>query len=282
MSSLDVPGQTRRTPRFALFDVGFRPFFLAGAAWSAVALALWIAAMHGAIRLSGAYPGVVWHAHEMVYGFAAAIVSGFLLTAVPSWTGRPGLTGYPLAALAALWLAGRGAMLATDVLGVAPVAAIDLAFLTVVFALVAAQVIAGRNWRNLPVALGPGLLLTGNALVRAEPLGLSATADLGHRLGIAVIAMLVALIGGRILPAFTAVGVRCRLAWAAHSQSAGINACAVALQPILTAPEKWAYTALDPSDRSAGCRTFIQHCSHVFRPLFNTRSHSGRCGASLP
>ncbi|RDD63048.1 NnrS family protein [Ferruginivarius sediminum] len=189
--------------RFALFDVGFRPFFLLGAAWSAVSLALWVTVLRGGLQFADAYPAVMWHAHEMVYGFAAAIVAGFLLTAVPSWTGRPGLKGVGLAALAVLWLAGRAAMLASGTLGVPLVAAVDLAFLAVVFARTAAQVLAGRNFRNLPVAIAPGLLLAGNALVHAEALDIAATATLGGRLGVVTIAMLVALIGGRIIPAFT-------------------------------------------------------------------------------
>jgi len=189
----------------SLLEVGFRPFFLGGAAWAVGALGLWLAALAGLAAPGGdAYGALAWHSHEMVFGVAAGIVGGFLLTAVPSWTGQPKLTGTPLALLAAVWLLGRIAMAMPDGLGVPLVAALDLAFLAVLTWRTAWQVRAGRNWRNLPMIAGPLALLAGNALVHADAAGLLPGAgQLGGRVGIAAIVLLIAMIGGRIIPAFT-------------------------------------------------------------------------------
>ncbi len=91
----------------AILSAGFRPFFLASAIWAAVAIPLWLAIYPGVLTMPSALPPLVWHVHEMVFGFAAATVAGFLLTAIPNWTGRMPLQGGPLAVLVALWAAGR-------------------------------------------------------------------------------------------------------------------------------------------------------------------------------
>lgn len=191
-----------------VFEVGLRPFFLLGAAWAVAALLLWLAILAGHVALSGPYSPLAWHGHEMVYGFAGAIAAGFLLTAVPTWTGRAGLSGAPLLGMAALWLAGRAAMAGVAIFdvpaaGAAPAAALDISFFAMLLILTLRQVVAGRNWRNLPVTLAPGLLLAGSALVHLEALDIAATAAIGNRIGIAVFVLLITLIGGRIIPAFT-------------------------------------------------------------------------------
>jgi uncharacterized protein involved in response to NO len=187
----------------ALLSAGFRPFFLFAAAWAAIAVPVWLAAyVHGS-ALRGALPPMTWHAHEMIFGFGLAVVAGFMLTAIPNWTGRLPLRGAGLAGLAALWLAGRAALLMSAAIGPAAAAAIDLAFPVLLAAAVARELIAGRNWRNLPVLAALGLLLAGNALVHLHALGLAATAELGLRLGIATLLGLIAFIGGRIVPSFT-------------------------------------------------------------------------------
>src|SRR6185295_4045929 len=100
-----------------MFTAGFRPFFLFAGLWAAVAIPVWLCVYSGAAVLPSALPPVVWHAHEMVFGFAFASVAGFLLTAIPNWTGRLPLRGWPLALLAWLWLAGRAAVLLSAQLG---------------------------------------------------------------------------------------------------------------------------------------------------------------------
>ncbi|GHD51872.1 short-chain dehydrogenase [Thalassobaculum fulvum] len=192
-------------PSLAVLEVGFRPFFLAGAAWAVAALAIWLAALDGRLSPGGTvYGPLLWHAHEMVFGVGAAVVGGFLLTAVPSWTGQPKLVGGGLALLVVAWALGRAVMLVPDSVGLPAVIAVDLAFLAILAVRTGWQVRASRNWRNLPVVAGPMLLLTGNLLFHAEAAGLlTAGGDFGAELGLAAIVLLVAVIGGRIIPAFT-------------------------------------------------------------------------------
>ncbi|MFN3513411.1 MAG: NnrS family protein [Phenylobacterium sp.] len=180
-----------------VFSFGFRPFFLLGALWAAIAVPLWVWSWLGG---PVAFAHRDWHVHEMLFGFLAAIVAGFLTTAVPNWTGRMPVIGAPLAGLVALWIAGRAAMLFADGLG--PAAAVmDAAFLVVFAGVIWREVLAGRNWRNLPVC---GLV----TLLALANIGFHLDAALwrtgaGERLALGAIAMLLALIGGRITPSFT-------------------------------------------------------------------------------
>ncbi|BBK40434.1 short-chain dehydrogenase [Allostella vacuolata] len=183
---------------------GFRPLFLGAAAWAVVALGLWLAALSGGPSPGGSHGALAWHVHEMVFGVAAGVVGGFLLTAVPSWTGQPKAAGLPLAAIAAAWAAGRIAMLAPDAPGLAASAVLDLAFPVVLLVRTAMQVAAGRNWRNLPMVAGGLLLLAGNGVYHADMAGLvPGGATAGPEIGLFTIVLLIALIGGRIVPAFT-------------------------------------------------------------------------------
>ncbi len=187
----------------ALLSAGFRPFFLLSAVWAAVAIPLWLALYGGSAQVPTALPPGVWHAHEMIFGFAAATIAGFLLTAIPNWTGRMPLQGAPLAGLVALWVAGRIGVLFSA--GIGPVAAtvLDLLFPVVFLGVVAREIAAGRNWRNLPMVVALAGLLVANALVHLDALGLAPTAMLGNVLGIAVVLLLISLVGGRIIPSFT-------------------------------------------------------------------------------
>ncbi|MEQ9334298.1 NnrS family protein [Thalassobaculum sp.] len=205
MSATSAIRPDRAAPGLPVLEVGFRPFFLAGAVWAVLVLAIWLAALSGLVDPGGSsYGALAWHAHEMVFGVGSAIVGGFLLTAMPGWTGQPKLAGRGLALLVGLWALGRVLMLVPDLPGVAVVAAVDLGFLAVLSGRGFLQVRAGRNWRNLPVAAGPLLMLAGNALVHAEAAGLASRgAELGAKAGLAVIVLLIAMIGGRIIPAFT-------------------------------------------------------------------------------
>jgi uncharacterized protein involved in response to NO len=186
----------------ALFSFGFRPFFLAGAAWGALVVPLWIWSF-----LTGGCLTLQWHVHEMLFGFLAAIVAGFLTTAIPNWTGRMPVIGGPLGGLAGLWLAGRIAMLFQPTFGSAA-AAIDSLFLIVFAAVVWREVLAGRNWRNLPVCLLVSLFAAANVAFHVE--GPAAVSGLGERLAIGGAVVLIGLIGGRIAPSFTRNWLRAR------------------------------------------------------------------------
>lgn len=192
-----------RSGGIALFSGGFRPFFLFGTLWAAAAVPIWLFAYTGSAVLPSALPPLIWHVHELIYGYALATVAGFLLTAIPNWTGRLPLRGGPLAALAALWLAGRVAVLSSAVIGAGTAAVIDLAFPAVFTCVIARELIAGRNWKNLPMLVALSLLFLGSTLVHLHVLGYADTAQEGNRLGLATILMLIALVGGRIVPSFT-------------------------------------------------------------------------------
>ncbi|HZN29817.1 MAG TPA: NnrS family protein, partial [Xanthobacteraceae bacterium] len=101
----------------ALFSYGFRPFFLLGAIYAGVAVLLWLPVLYGQLSMTTALAPRDWHAHEMLFGYAAAVMTGFLLTAVPNWTGRLPLQGRPLIALVLIWIAGRLAVTWSGVIG---------------------------------------------------------------------------------------------------------------------------------------------------------------------
>jgi uncharacterized protein involved in response to NO len=186
----------------AILGFGFRPFFLGGALWAAMAVAVWIPLLTGGVALPTAFAPIEWHVHELLYGYVPAVVAGFLLTAVPNWTGRMPVTGAPLLALFLTWVAGRAAVLVSAWIGQRAAAIIDLAFLAALAAVIAREILAGNNARNLKVLAVVGLLLLGNALFHAES-ALGAGQGHGTRVGIGAIVLLIMLIGGRIIPSFT-------------------------------------------------------------------------------
>ncbi|PWR03352.1 short-chain dehydrogenase [Meridianimarinicoccus roseus] len=188
----------------ALFSFGFRPFFFFGALWVALAMLLWLPALSGALSLPTRFDPVSWHAHEFLFGYLGAVLAGFLLTAVPNWTGRLPMVGWPLAALFALWVAGRVAVLISGHLPAAVAPAVDLAFPLVLGGLILREIVAGRNWRNL-IVLGLSALFTlANGIFHIEALsGAYAAQGIGLRLGLATGIMMIAVIGGRIIPSFT-------------------------------------------------------------------------------
>lgn len=183
-----------------ILHYGFRPFFFLAALYAGLAVPAWLVLYHTGVDLPGALEGTAWHAHEMLFGYLAAVIAGFILTAVPNWTGRLPLSGLPLAALVLLWAGGRAAMalVADPVLAMA----IDLAFPAALAAAIWREVIVGKNWRNAPVAGMLTLFGLANAVHHMEGFGL-VPEGLGTKLALAVIAMLIALIGGRIVPSFT-------------------------------------------------------------------------------
>jgi uncharacterized protein involved in response to NO len=186
----------------ALFSYGFRPFFLAAGLWAAFGILLWLPQYLGWFALPTAFGALDWHVHEMLYGYVAATIAAFLLTAIPNWTGRLPVCGWPLAALAALWLAGRLAILFSADIGGIAAAAIDVSFLAALAAVAAREIVAGKNWRNLRVLAVLGVLIAGNIVYHAEVL-MRGAADYGVRIAIAAVILLIGLIGGRIVPSFT-------------------------------------------------------------------------------
>jgi uncharacterized protein involved in response to NO len=155
----------------AVLTQGFRPFFLLGAAWAAAAVIVWTGMLGAGADLPSAFAPLAWHAHEMLYGFVAAVVAGFLLTAIPNWTGRMPLQGAPLLLLVLLWIAGRLAMATSAWIGGVAATVVDLGFLAALFLVVLREIVAGRNWRNLPMASAVLALLAGNGLAHGGAMG---------------------------------------------------------------------------------------------------------------
>ena len=186
-----------------ILSAGFRPFFLASSIWAAVAVPIWLGAYAEGLIVPTRLSPAVWHAHEMVFGFAAATVAGFLLTAIPNWTGRLPIQGTSLAIILLLWAIGRAAVLMSAIIGAPAAAVADLAFPTVFLAAVAREIVAGKNWRNLPMVGALAFLLLSNLLVHLGATGVADTAELGNRLGIVTLLTLISLDPPPIEPSFT-------------------------------------------------------------------------------
>ena len=186
----------------ALFSYGFRPFFLFAAAWSALAIPLWVLThTYGPLPLP-LETGLVWHVHEMVFGYGAGVVAGFLLTAIPNWTGRLPVSGAPLVALVALWCAGRIAFL-VPIEAPYVAASVEAAFLVVFAGLVWREVIAGRNARNVKVAMAVSVFAVANLVFHTMHIQSGGLPRQAIEAGLAALVFLILLIGGRITPSFT-------------------------------------------------------------------------------
>jgi uncharacterized protein involved in response to NO len=196
------PHMPARYAGIPLLSYGFRPFFLGAALWAVLAMVLWIGALTGFWQLAPGYGALAWHAHEMLFGYASAVVAGFLLTAVPNWTGRLPVAGWRLMLLFAFWCLARAAFLVTGTVGPLPAVVIDSLFLPCLLLVMAREIMAGRNWRNLmPLAL-VGLLAAANVGFHAEIL-IAGAPDVSMRVAVAALIGLITLIGGRITPSFT-------------------------------------------------------------------------------
>ena len=185
---------------------GFRPFFLLAGVYAVLSIGTWVALIRGWAVLPTGFPPLFWHAHEMLFGYAAAAMAGFLLTAVPGWTGTRPLQGWPLAGLVALWLAGRIAVWAAPVLPLGLVAAADLAFLPVLGLLMARVLWPARKPKNFAFVALLALLFVANAHSYVPLLG--DRQETGLLLAVDVMVLLIVIVGGRITPGFTSGVVR--------------------------------------------------------------------------
>ncbi len=196
------------------FSYGFRPFFLGAGLYAAFGMAAWLVwiglhAAGGEIKgVDGGFAPYRWHAHEMLFGYAGAAVAGFLLTATPGWTGRKPVSGAPLATLFAVWLAGRLAVWLSAFLPAAVVAVVDVGFWMLMLAVVSRTLVGGKA-RNIVFLAVLALIAAANAMVHLERLGLTAdTAAAGHRLALDTVVLLIAIVGGRVVPSFTRNALR--------------------------------------------------------------------------
>lgn len=181
--------------------LGFRPFYVGGALLAALIVPLWVAMFLGQLPLTPAVPPLLWHAHEMLFGFAVAIIVGFLLTAGKAWTGLATPRGAWLGGLAVLWLAARVASLLGPY---ALYAVLDMALLPLVAAILLTLLLRARNYRNLPLALILALLASANLVFHLAVMGaLNLPAITPLYAGLALIVMIECVMAGRVIPAFT-------------------------------------------------------------------------------
>lgn len=242
-----------------LFAYGFRPNFLAAGIAAALLVPLWAATVSFGVSLDARWPGSLWHGHEMLFGFVAAAIGGFLLTSVPSWTGERGFGGAPLVALAVLWLLGRLAPFAPAFLPYWLVATVDLLYLPAVGALLAPLLLRTRN-RNRPLLLVLAALTLCNAgfhweVAHDDPGG--ASRWLLATVNVALV--LTTVIGGRIVPAFTNTGlksagvaVRASLPWLERATLAST---------VLIVPTDF----VAPGTAFAGVLAFVAGTAHLVR-----------------
>lgn len=206
MQITDLNKEQQITP---LFRLGFRPFFLAGALFSVIAILLWIMLYRGALDIQPLGGGYWWHIHEMIFGFGCAIIAGFLLTAVQNWTGLAGVKGKLLAALFFLWLLGRVSLLLPDIFGATLSTIIDLAFLPCVAFILAKPILAIKQYRNLFFVPLLTIFTLANAEMHASiyyPASIS-TQYAGYA-GVMLVTLLISVMAGRVVPMFTANGTK--------------------------------------------------------------------------
>jgi uncharacterized protein involved in response to NO len=185
----------------AVFSYGFRPFFLGASLFAGVAIPAWILVLAGVGDSTFLYPAREWHVHEMVFGFLPAVITGFLLTAIPNWTDRPPIRGYELMLLFTLWLAGR-LLIAIPWFTPLVSAIIDVGFLVAVAGLVWREIAAAKSWDRAPLGVLVSLLACANILFHVLTLS-GMAADRTERAAIGMVMMLLTLIGGRLIPNFT-------------------------------------------------------------------------------
>lgn len=181
---------------------GYRLLFGAGALWAVVVVILWVGALGGRWTLPTAMEPLAWHQHEMLFGYLGAVIGGFLSAAIPNWTGRPTVTGWRVAAVAALWFAARLAILFSGIVPQPVGALLDLAYLLLLLAYAAREIVVSGN-RNKPILIILLLFALACATDHAAMMGRLADPALGMRMGFALVLLLISLIGGRITPAFT-------------------------------------------------------------------------------
>lgn len=186
----------------AFLSYGFRPFFLFGSIWAGLEILAWLPILHGRLSIASAFSPRDWHVHELLFGYVPAIVTGFLLTAIPNWTGRLPLQGGPLAGLVLAWMAGRYVVTFSAEIGWIGAMLVDGTFLWLMTAAVAREIVAGHNWRNLKIVTLLGLLAIDNLAFHLEA-HFEGIATYSTRLGIAVVLTMIMVIGGRIIPSFT-------------------------------------------------------------------------------
>jgi len=194
--------------QYPLFALGFRAFFLLAGLSALVLIALWRSVHAGSLQINNYYPVSLWHIHEMLLGYTAAVISGFLLTAVRNWTGRETVSGAGLAALCLLWVYGRIAPFYAGLLPDALIAAIDFSFLPLLIFHLGKPIRQAGHFKSL-IFIGLLLLLMlGNGLMHLQILGLlQNSAWTGSKIIVLTVILMILIIAGRVFPFFTERGL---------------------------------------------------------------------------
>ena len=185
-----------------VLSYGFRPFFLLAGIFAIAAMVGWIGALIAGWEIGGDYGMLNWHAHEMLFGYTSAALAGYMLTAIPNWTGRLPVSGLPLLGLVAVWLVGRLVMAVPGVIGLPLSMLAEACFLPLMVAIAATEIIAGKNWKNLKILAGLSALSLVNIAFHVS-VAFNGVALEASRAGVAIYVMLIAVVGGRIVPSFT-------------------------------------------------------------------------------
>lgn len=185
-----------------VLSYGFRPFFLLAGIFAIAAMVGWIGALIAGWEIGGDYGMLNWHAHEMLFGYTSAALAGYMLTAIPNWTGRLPVSGLPLLGLVAVWLVGRLVMAVPGVIGLPLSMLVEACFLPLMAAIAATEIIAGKNWKNLKILAGLSALSLVNIAFHVS-VAFNGVALEASRAGVAIYVMLIAVVGGRIVPSFT-------------------------------------------------------------------------------
>jgi len=216
----------------AVLSLGFRPFFLLGALFAVIMVALWVPWFLGFIEVPTAFAPIAWHAHELLFGFVPAIVAGFLLTAVPNWTGRPPVAGWPLAGLVLFWLVGRIAIAVSTHLDPAATMALSVAFPVVLAAVVGREILLVGNTRNMKV-VGVLVGLAAADLLFHYEIWQFGRPRYAQIIAVALALLLVIIISGRIIPSFTTTWLKANRAGAPLPPTFGrIDLAAVLLSAV--------------------------------------------------
>lgn len=199
-----ISAGSRSRPHFnrsQFFQDAFRPFYLGGALFAAIAVPLWLGMWYHNY-FTPSLPSLYWHGHEMVFGFAAAIIIGFLFTAARNWTGLPLPAGMPLALLAGLWLAARVGMFVAYGLGTAVA---DSLLLLIVAGVLARKFILARSWCSMPMVIVLSLLAGANIAFHAAAHNLIPISPLqAIEAGLLFVVLIEMIVGGRVVPGFSA------------------------------------------------------------------------------
>lgn len=293
---LEPEGAAPPVPGVAVLRLGFRPFYLLAALFAALAVPLWMAQFVGALPAPAAYPALLWHAHEMTFGFTLAVIVGFLLTAVRAWTGLPTPTGNRLAALCAIWIAARvfnyaGPAIAAMLL--------DAAFIVLAMIAIGSTLLKARNYRNLFVLLILTAFLVANSMFHLASGGHTPWSPAAAaRFFAFVVVVLTCVIGGRVIPTFTANALRgvrqwrdARLDWASLAATIAALLAVLSQAPAAMSVSLCVVAAVLQATRLAGWNPWatrgtpllwILHVSYAWIPVGLVLLAAGALGAVSP